>query len=67
MEVVQGKIGFNLCIAPSMHVSSLFGRRGNLGEQRLSRKTEVDIQTGLQTEVLGLKYTIDVSEGTKGG
>ena len=46
-EVVQIRVGFNLCVAPSKHVSPLFGSRGNLGEQRLSRKTEVDIQTGV--------------------
>jgi len=46
-EVVRIRVGFNLCVAPSKHVSPLFGSRGNLGEQRLSRKTEVDIQTGV--------------------
>ena len=46
-EVVRVRVGFNLCVAPSKHVSPLFGSRGNLGEQRLSRKTEVDIQTGV--------------------
>ena len=45
VEVIRIRIGFNLCVAPSKHVSSLFGSRGNSEEQRLSRKTEVDIQT----------------------
>jgi len=45
VEVVWVRIGFNLCVAPSKHVSSLFGSRGNLERQRLSGKTEVDIQT----------------------
>lgn len=33
-DVIRVRIGFNLCVAPSKHVSSLFGIRGNLERDR---------------------------------